>query len=91
MKRWPNVFFDGKGSGTKPPSQERVPSQANGAVPGGRRKGVGVNSSRGVNRSPGVQVGNRGCRGLYWVRSPPNTTCCPSAGAGERRRLVVGG
>lgn len=52
MKSWPNVLLGRKGSGTKPPPQERVPSQANGAVPGGRRKGGGVDSSRGVNRNP---------------------------------------
>lgn len=91
MKSGPNDFFDRKGSGTKPPSQERVPSQANGAVLWGRRKGGGVKSSRGVTRNPGVQMGSRSCRGLYGVCSPLNTTCCLSAGAEERRILVVGG
>jgi len=39
MKSCPNVFLDRKGSGTKPPFQEGVSSQATGAVEQEERRG----------------------------------------------------
>lgn len=75
------VWADRKGCGTKPLVQEKVPSQASGAVSGSRRKGGGV------NRNPGVQkdTGSRICRDLHRVCSSLYTTSCPNAGAEGRR------
>lgn len=78
----PNVFFNGKGSRTRPPSQG---SEANSAVPMGRRKG------KGVNINPGMQTESRGCRALHWLCSSLSTTLSACAGAEERQRLVTGG
>lgn len=83
MKTCPNVFLNGKGGRTKPPSRGSG-IQANSAVPMGRGKGGGVSIK------PGVQMGSRGCRALHWLCFPLNTTQSDSAGAEERQRLVTG-
>lgn len=55
MKTCPNVFFNGKGSRTKPPSQGSE-IQANSAVPMGRGEGGGVNINPGV-QAVGLYIG----------------------------------
>lgn len=83
IKTCPNVFFNEKGSRTKPPSQ------------GSEMQAIvlchGLGEKRGYQHQPRAANGEQSCRALHWLCSPSNTAQSASAGAEERHRLVTGG